>query len=196
MMTRRRKFLVSVLFVMAITAIAGPATWSAFSSTTANSGNSFTAGTVVISDNDAGGSLLSLSNAKPGDSATGCIKITYTGTLASTVRLYASTTGSLGQYLDLTVTRGTNSGGFNSCGTFTADSTNYIGSGNGVIYSGTLSAFPTSYASGLVDPTSGSPATWNQNDNHWYKFVISLQSNDSAQGLSGTAGFTWEARNQ
>jgi len=195
-MSRRRKLLASLLFVMAIGGVAGPATFSAFSGTTTNGGNSFTAGTVALSDNDAGASMLTLSNAKPGDSVTGCIRITYTGRLASTIRLYANTTGSLGQYLDLVVTQGTNPGGFGSCGSFSPDGTNYIGQGNGVVYSGTVSAFPASYAAGLVDPTSGSPATWNQNDAHWYRFVVTLQNNDAAQGLSGTAGFTWEARNQ
>jgi Camelysin metallo-endopeptidase len=194
-MTRRQKLLASLLLVMAIGVVAGPVTFSAFSGTTTNGGNSFTAGTVALSDNDAGASMLTLTNAKPGDSVTGCIRISYTGTLASTVRLYANTTGSLGQYLDLVVTRGTNSGGFGSCGSFSADGTNYIGQGNGVVYSGTVSAFPASHAAGLVDP-SGSPATWNQNDAHWYSFVVTLQNNDAAQGLSGTAGFTWEARNQ
>ena len=198
-MSNRRKILASLLLLTAVVGIAGPATYSAFSSTTSNGGNSFSAGTVAISDNDAGGALLSLSSAKPSDSATGCLKVTYTGTLNANVRLYGSITGSLAPYLNLTVTRGTNSGGFNSCGTFIADTTNYVGAGAGVVYSGTLSNFASSYSdwtSGLVDPTSGSPATWTQNDVHAYKFVVSLANNNAAQGLSSTASFTWEAQNQ
>jgi hypothetical protein len=164
--------------------------YSAFSSTTTNTGDAFSSGTVAISDNDSNGAMLSLSNAKPGDSSTGCIKVTYTGSLAAAVHLYGTVTGSLGQYLTLTVTRGTNSSGFSSCAAFSADATDYIGSGAGVIYNGNLSSFPSTYAAGLVDPTS-----WSTNDAHSYKFVVTVQDNNSAQGLTSTASFTWEARN-
>ena len=81
------------------------------------------------------------------------------------------------------------------CTNFTADSTNYIGSGAGVIYAGLLSAYPTTYGAGIVDPTSGSPETWTTSEAHSYEFVISLNNNAAAQGLSSTATFTWEARN-
>src|SRR5437667_332485 len=80
-------------------------TYASFTGTTGNGGNNFSAGTVVIGDNDAGSSVISLSNAKPGDSSTGCIAITYTGSLTASVKLYGSTTGSLAQYLTFTVTR-------------------------------------------------------------------------------------------
>jgi len=198
MTTRRptRKVLLSILVVAIVAAVTGTGTYAAFSGTTANPSNAFAAGTVTISDNDAAGSLLSLSNATPGNSSTGCIKITYSGSLNGNVHLYGSSTGSLPSYLTLTVTRGTDSSpSFASCGNFTADSTNYIGSGAGVIYSGNLSAFPSTYGGGVVDPTSGSPATWSTSDAHSYKFVVTVQNNAAAQGLSSTASFTWEARN-
>ena len=189
-----------VLLTLVVVGVVGATlrgTYSAFSSTTSSSGNAFSAGSVVLGDNDANAALLSLSNAKPGSSSTGCITVTYTGSLAATVRLYASVTGSLAQYLTLTVTRGTDSApSFNSCTNFAADSTNYIGSGPGVVYSGLLSAFPTTYAGGLVDPTSGSPASWATSEAHSYKFVVSLNDNNAAQGLSSNASFTWEAQNQ
>jgi hypothetical protein len=197
-MNPRRKILVSLLLVMAIGGVAGPATFSAFSSTTASTGNLFTAGTVNLTDNDGGStSLLSLANAKPGDSDTGCIRVAYDGTLPATVRLYANVSGSLTQYLSLTVTRGTDSSpSFDSCAGFLADSMDYIGAGNGVVYSGTLAAFPATYAAGLVDPTAGSPETWSNPEAYSYRFSITLQNDDAAQGLNGSASFTWEARNQ
>jgi predicted ribosomally synthesized peptide with SipW-like signal peptide len=88
---------------------AGLGTWSAFSSTTENTGNTFAAGTVIISDNDGGGTspMLSFANASPGTSDTSCISVTYTGSLASSVRLFGTTGGTgLDQYLNLVVTRG------------------------------------------------------------------------------------------
>ena len=182
-----------------IVTFTGYGSYSAFTATTSNTGNTLAAGTVAIADNDGAGTLVTLSNAKPGSTDTGCITVTYTGSLAANVSLYMSSlTGTgLGPYVTLTVTRGSfspSAPAFRSCTNFVADGTNYIGAGNGVIYNGNLSAFPTTYANGL-EPTTGSPATWNNPDSHVYKFTVTVQDNNSAQGLTATAGFTWEARN-
>ncbi len=201
-MSRSRKILLSLIAVGVVATAAGVGSYAAFSSSTSNGGNSFASGTVTITDDDASGAMLTLSNAKPNDSSTGCINVTYSGSLAANVHLYASTTGSLAQYLNLTVTRGTGStfSASPACNGFSADSANYFGNGAGVIYSGTLSAYPTTFAAGIVDPTNcGSPPcsaqTWSDTDNHVYKFVVTLADDNSAQGLSSTATFTWEARN-
>ena len=196
-----RKVLLLVLVVGVTSTIAGSGTFSAFSSTTSNPSNAFTAGTVTITDNDGASSVISLSNAKPTDSSTGCIRVSYSGSLDANVHLYASVSGSLAQYLTLTVTRGTDSSpSFASCTNFTPDTANYFGNGAGVIYSGQLNSFPSTYAAGIVDPVNcGSPPcsaqTWQSGNAHSYKFVISLNNNNSAQGLSSTATFTWEAQN-
>ncbi len=199
-MSLARKLLASaVVFGLAVV-VAGAATWSSFAQTTANPSNSFSAGTVAISDNDAG-TTLSIPALSPGASSSGCIKVTYTGSLASAVRMYASTTGSLAQYLNLTITRGTQtSPTFPSCTGFSADSANYVGAGAGVMYSGTLSNLASAYtnfASGLVD-APGSPQTWSSGSAHSYMLTVSLPAGapSAAQGLSSTATFTWEARNQ
>jgi hypothetical protein len=107
--------------------------------------NSLAAGTVAIGDNDTGSAIFSMTGMKPGSTDTGCIQVTYTGSLASTVRLYTTTAGTgPDPYINLVVTRGdTSSGSFDSCTNFTADATDYIGSGAGVIYSGTLQGVPT-----------------------------------------------------
>jgi hypothetical protein len=192
----RRPVLLALAVAGVIAAVAVGLTSAAFVGTTSNAGDSFTTGTVSITDNDAGGSMLALSAAKPGNSDTSCIKVTYTGSLDSTVRLYAAAASPLAPFLQLTVTRGTDSSpSFDACTNFTSDATNYIGSGAGVIYSGLLSAYPATYGSGIVDPVSGSPETWTTSEVHSYKFVVSLINNPAAQGLSATATFTWEARN-
>ena len=198
--SRLHKALLSMVAVGVIAAAAGFGTYAAFSSSTQNSANSFSAGTVTLADDDANGTLITLSNAKPGDTATGCIKVSYTGTLTSNVHLYGTVTGSLAPYLALTVTRGTGSGTFPSCGAFSADSTNFIGSGNGVVYSGLLSAYPSTWAAGVVDPNNcGAPPcpaeSWTNPTNRVYKFAITLANDNNAQGLSSSATFTWEARN-
>ena len=199
-MNLSRKLLASALVCGLAVLIAGAATWSSFAATTANPSNSFSAGTVAISDND-GGTTLPIPTLSPGGSASGCIKVTYTGSLAAAVRLYASTTGSLAQYLNVTITRGTQTTPtFPSCTGFTADATNYTGAGSGVMYSGTLSGLASTYtnfASGLVD-APGSPQTWNSGSAHIYMLTVSLPAGapSAAQGLSSTATFTWEAQNQ
>jgi predicted ribosomally synthesized peptide with SipW-like signal peptide len=195
--SKRQKVLASAVVLGLLGLLGGMGTLSAFSATTSNSGNSFASGTVAIGDNDANGAIFNLSGMKPGSTDSGCIEVTYTGSLASTVRLYGTTGGTgLDPYLDLVVTRGTiSSGAFDSCTNFTADATNYTGAGNGIIYNGTLDGFADSYAAGLVEPTAGSPESWTNGEVHAYKFQVTLADNNAAQNLTATQTFTWEARN-
>ena len=201
-MSTRSRLLASMAVIVLVGGSAGSGTWSAFTATTPNAGNRIESGSVALSDNDGGSTaMLSLVSALPGATDTSCIKVTYTGSLPSTVRLYGTTTGSgLDQYLKLKVTRGTytpSEPAFDSCTNFQADSTEYIaGKADGVIYDGTLQGFPDDYAGGLVDPTSSSPESWSTNEVHVYRFQVTLQNNTAAQGKNATQSFTWEARNQ
>jgi hypothetical protein len=193
-----RKLLLTLGIVAAIGSLAGWATFSAFSGTTVSSGNSFAAGTVVIGDNDGGSALYNVSNKKPGDSVTACIKVTYTGSLDASVKMYASAVGAVGQYINLTVTPGSGvTGSFPACTGFTAAS-------GGSIYNNTLKNFAdtyTSFSTGLATNPDGL-TKWVANDAVWYKFDLSLQDNNSANGGAGGAlstgshSFTWEAQNQ
>jgi hypothetical protein len=172
-------------------------TWSALTDTSATPANTVTVGSVEMSDNDSGGSLLVLGAARPNDSVTGCIRVAYGGSAPAKVRLYGATAGGTGlaAYLDLTVTRGTVTAGsaFGSCTTFTSDATDYLGKGSGVVYDGTLAAFPVDGAGALADPTRSAAATWSTGDVHAYRFRATLQSNPEAQGKTATPSFTWEA---
>ena len=179
---------------------AGGVTYAAYTATTANSGNRIEAGSVKLSDNGDGSSMLSLSGAVPGDTTSACIRVTYDGSLPATVRLHGTTAGSgLDPYLDLRVTRGVynpTEPAFKSCSNFQADGTNYIGAGNGVIYNGTLQGFADDYATGLVDPLSGSPESWTTGEVHVYRLEATLQFDFAAQNKTATQIFRWEARNQ
>lgn len=195
-MTRARLLRSLVVLGVVATCVA-TGTIAAFSASATSAGNTVAAGTVTIGDNDVGAALVPLPSAVPGQSSTGCIAVTYGGTLNAGVRLYAALSGSLAPHLTLTVTRGTQAApSFGSCAGFTADAPNYIGAGAGVVYSGALSAFPTTYASGIVDPVPGSPETWTPGESRIYRFVVTLANTTAAQGLTQTAAFTWEARNQ
>jgi predicted ribosomally synthesized peptide with SipW-like signal peptide len=160
---------------------------AAFSDTTDNTGNAFSAGTVALSDNDSGVAMFTASNLKPGDSEVGCIEVTYSGSLDADIRLYGAVTGGDGleAYLDLTVERG--SGTCAAFGTSTAVWTNGT--------DGDLGAFmaaATDYANGADDwaVTGGTP-----DDTVPYRFTVVQQDDNAAQGLSSTASFTFEAQN-
>jgi hypothetical protein len=194
---RGRRLALTLLLLGVIGAAGGFGVYSAFTATTTNTGNSFAAGSVAISDNDSGTAMLSLANAKPGDADSSCMLVTYDGSLPSTVRMYGSSSGGLTPYLTLTITRGTDSSpAFDSCTNFTADATNYIGAGAGIVYQGSLSSFPSTWAAGVVDPTTGSPESWTTSESHSFKYTITVDDNNSAQSQTANASFTWEARNQ
>ena len=197
-MTKTRKLLLSLMVVGVAASVVAVGVFSAFSSTTSNAGNSLTAGTVAIGDNDAGAAMFNnVTGGKPGTSVQRCITVTYTGSLDADVRLYTTdaSSGALAQYVDVTIEPGSFSGAppaFPGCTGFTADS-------GGSLYSGTLSNFRTahgSYANGVVD-NPGSALKWITNDSVVYRFTYSVQDTNSAQGLAtGSHSYTWEARNQ
>ncbi len=198
-MKRWRRLAVVAGLALVIPA-AGGATYAAYTATTTSNGNSIEAGSVKLTDNGDGSSLMFMAAGVPGDTSTACIRVTYDGSLPASVRLHGTTTGSgLDGYLNLRITRGVYSPtepAFKSCTNFQADGTNYIGAGNGVIYNGTLQAFPDDYASGLVDPLAGSPESWTGGEVHVYRIEATLQNDFAAQNKNATQAFRWEARNQ
>ena len=196
--TKTRKMLLTALTVMVVGSIVAFGTFSAFSSSTENPGNNFDAGTVAISDNDAGSALYNVTNRKPGQITEKCIKVTYNGTLASDVKLYNpdAVNANVADYTDLAITSGT--GSATDCSDFAADV-----SGSSV-YAGELDDFQTarnSYANGLVDYPLAK-TKWDANDTVTYRFHVELQDNNAANSgtgtgyASGTHKYVWEARNQ
>lgn len=192
-MKSKEKLLITVLVLGILGAIGGYGVFAAFSATTSNTGNQISAGTVDIEDNDAGATLYSVDNAKPGPAVEKCIKVTYTGSLDSDVKLYTpSTLSSLAPMLDLEIMPGTQaSATFPNCTGFVP--------GSAAVYTGTLAAFAgqhSSYATGLLHFPAGQ-TRWATNDAVVYRVRIAVQDTDAAQGLStGLHELTWEARNQ
>src|SRR3954452_16860598 len=153
-MTTARKGLATLVVVGVTGALAAFGTFAAFSDTTTNSGNQFTAGTVTLTNNSTSAMFNNVTGGSPGSPATDrCIKVVYTGSLAATLKLYTSdsASGALSQYVDVTITPGTYSGpdpAFPLCTGFTPDA-------GGAIYTGTLASFRTnknSYANGVTAP--------------------------------------------
>ena len=191
-MPRTKSLLRSLLAIGAAGAIAAFGTFSAFSSTTENPGNEIDAGTVALSDNDSGAALYEVAGAKAGTTVDECITVTYTG-LAADVKVYLpDAVGALGQYVNMTVTTGTDATpAFGDCTGFAADP-------GGPLYTGTLAAFRTAHsgwANGLQHDPAGQ-TQWNTGNSVTYRVQLTLQDNNAAQGLgTGTHRIMWEARN-
>lgn len=196
-MSNRTKILRTLLVLGVVACIAGAGVFSAFSSQTENPGNVVTAGTVTLADNDGGSALYAIAAAKPGASKSSCIKVTYTGSLDASVRIYTpSTIGELGPSVNLKIEPGTQaSPSFPGCEGFTPDS-------GGALFEGTLSAFAAeknSFATGIADNPGTSASKWVTDDSVVYRVTATLSAAapDSAQGkTTGTHVIRWEAQNQ
>ncbi|WP_375425276.1 TasA family protein [uncultured Friedmanniella sp.] len=177
---------------VATLALVGQASYASFSSKVSNGGNTFSVGTVTLSDDDSGSTLFSLTNLKPGSAGSRCISVVSSGSLPSSVKLYAtdaSVTKGLGGYVTLAITQGTGAS-FGSCSGFTA-----LSSGSAV-YSGTVTAFTgaaTGFGSGVG---SWSPTgTASETRSFQLAYTVSASTPDSAQGGTAAFGLTWEAQN-
>ena len=97
---RKLRIFLTVAVLALMAGVAVFATSAAFTATTSNPGNVIQAGTVSIGDSDAGtGTLYNTPNQKPGSGngpTAACLRVTYSGSLASAVQLYrgAVTNGS------------------------------------------------------------------------------------------------------
>ncbi len=160
---------------------------SAFSDTTENAGDQWTAGDVVLTDDDSDTAMFAVTSMKPGDTETECITVTYSGSLDAAVTLYGSLTAGdgLDDYLNLVVRRGSG-GSFGDCSGFSSTETVYTGTVDGFV--GTHTSFGT--GAGSWTPTGGGA-----DDDMTYQFEVTLQDDNGAQGLTTTATFTWEAQN-
>jgi predicted ribosomally synthesized peptide with SipW-like signal peptide len=192
-MSKTKSLLRSLLLIGAAGALAAFGTFSAFSSTTENPGNQIASGNVALGDNDSNSALYDVSGAEAGTTVDRCITVTYSGSLDADVKVYLpDAVGALGQYVDMTVTPGTDpTPVFGDCTGFVAD--------GAPLFSGTLAGFRTahsSWANGLVD-NPGSSTKWAQGNSVTYRVQLTVQDDNNAQGKStGTHRIMWEARNQ
>ncbi|WP_375432298.1 TasA family protein [uncultured Friedmanniella sp.] len=189
---RASRWLLWPVAAAATLALVSQASYAAFSSKVSNGDNSFSVGTVNLSDDDSGTALFILTNLKPGSSGSRCIAVTSSGTLPSSVKLYATdvtTTKGLGSYVSLTITQGTGAS-FGSCSGFSALAT------GSAVYSGTVTAFTgaaTGYGSGVGSWSPSGTAT--ETRSYQFGYTVSAATPDSAQGGVATFGLTWEAQN-
>ena len=182
---RSGRVVVSAVAVAAILGAGAYGTYSAFTDTTTNDGNTFAAGTIDITDDDAGNAMFTVGAMKPGDSVTRCINVSNAGSLPFSNVALSGTVGGTGlaTALQVVVDRGTG-----ATGGATSSCTNFAQVTAGIV-SGALSAFPTTGA-----PVNDTPG-WTPSAVKSYRFTVTLPTSapDTAQGANATLSVSWQA---
>jgi hypothetical protein len=146
-----------------------------FTASAANPGNTFATGSLSIGNSPAT-ALFTSAGMKPGDSATGNVSITNTGSLAGDFKLTtANATGTtLLNQLDAVVT---------DCGAYTGTLPNCT-TGASTVYTGKLGS--------LSNQTLGNYAGGVK---HYYKIVVTLPgtTTDTFQSQTASVDFAWSA---
>lgn len=189
MRSSRNKIISSLAALAVIVGAGSYGTFAAFSETASVNGNSFTAGTLDISDGGTTSAIFTLTGLRPGDAAVQkCVRVVNSGSLSfGSLKFYGVQSGVLAGYLQVQVERGTG-----ATGGATADCTGFTG-GSVIVANGLLSAFPTS-ASPIdegVDPTG-----WGAGQSKSYRITAQLPSSVTASAAEGaTASLTlhWDA---
>ena len=159
--------------------------WAAFSDTTSNATNNWNDYDVQIVDDDSGSAMFNPLNMAPNDVVVKCIVVTYQGSLVpADMSFYGTSGGSLDAYLDLTIEEGSG-GSFGDCTGFSSSST---------VFYNTLANFAATHTNFGNGITGWSPAV--NPEFLTYRFTLTLQENNLAQGLSTTGTITGEAQNQ
>jgi hypothetical protein len=193
--SRRRRttpwaLLAAVAGLIAASAMVWKASTAAFTATTSNGPNTFSAGTVTITDNDAGAVLFSPGALAPGATGTACIRVTYTGSLDAEVRLYGSglsATNLMDTHLTLQIEDGGFAGAppaFPACTGFAA---------SGTVSSGSLNAFGTANASYGNGVGAWTPGGAGQTRDYRFTYTLAANAPNTVQGSSASISFVWEA---
>jgi spore coat-associated protein N len=159
-----------------------------FTAQSANPANTFTAGTLSMSNSADNAAVLTASNLRPGDPASvGTVDIANTGSLSGAFTLTrgtpadSDTSNPLSAKLNVVV---------DDCGTFSGSTAPNCGDGDDANkYTGTLADM------GTVGHTITGLGSFASSDKHRYRFRVSLDSSagNAYQGDSSTVAFTWNA---
>lgn len=181
---RKRHLLLLATVALAVASVsAGGFSLALFTSTATIGGNTFTAGTIVIGLSPAS-ALITFSNMLPGDSTTGTLTVTSSGT--SQLR-YAMTTAATNA--DAKALRDQMTLVIKTKDTATAGCTNFDGT---QLYSGTLAA------GAIGDPTAGAQAgdrtlAGAASEVLCFRAALPSATGNAFQGATTTATFTFSA---
>ena len=154
---------------------------ASFTASSANPSNTFAGGTLSILNSKEGLAVLTASDMKPGDSATGTVDVQNSGSLSGAFALSRSSisdsdaTFPMSAKLDLVV---------KDCGDFSSG-TPTCDPGDQVKYTGTVAAMSSAVALG----------TFAAAEKHRYEFSVSVNTSagNAFQGDNSVVPFTWNA---
>ncbi len=136
----------------------------------------FTSGSIALSDDDEGRSLVNLQNMVPGRAHSICIEVTYEGTvLPIDLMLKADVEGDLARQLLVNIEAG-QGGGYDDCSAFVGDAD---------VFSGTLSD--------LARQSHRVAVFTSDRQSRSFRFSFDLEDDASAMGRSVSADLVWEA---
>ncbi|HET6624971.1 MAG TPA: TasA family protein [Nocardioidaceae bacterium] len=160
--TTRRKILVPLATLLAAGAIA-VGSGATFTSTSQNVGSSYTTGTLKQTNSQADSAIFDLDNLKPGDTLTGTVTITNSGTLPAAFELTeGAVVNEFDDHLTMTVTEGTTpvwSGSFGTLATQPLGDAAWA-AGEAHTYTFAVSLDDTA-GNEYQDKTAGATYTWN-----------------------------------
>lgn len=140
-------------------------------------GNAVAAGTVELSDDDQGRSLVDLEAMAPRRPVEECINVSYTGSILPVdLTLDTQVVGDLGPFLDVVVEQG-QGGGFENCDGFEADE---------LVFDGTLDELD-------ARGTMALGRFYNTGDEIAFRFRFELLDEADAVGRASSIDFVWEA---
>jgi spore coat-associated protein N len=169
--------LATVLVAVGVTAASG----ADFTATSANPTNTFSAGTLSISNSQENAAFFTATGMRPGNTRTGTVDIGNSGSLSGAFSLTRGTPvnsggANLSTVLDLVVV---------DCGAFAGATAPSCDGGDPQVYSGLLSAMSSPIALG----------TFAGGEKHRYEFRVEMDSSaaNEYQGTSSEVTFTWNA---
>jgi hypothetical protein len=156
-----------------------------FTAQSANPSNTFSAGTLSMSNSNDGAAILTASNMRPGDTSTGTVDIANTGSLSGAFTLTrgtptdSDTANPLSGKLNVVV---------DDCGAYVGSTAPDCSTVTNK-YTGTLAQM------GTTGHTIAGLGTFAGSEKHRYRFRVTLDSSadNNYQGDSSTVGFTWAA---
>ena len=168
---------------------------AAFSGETTARGSVGT-GTVVLTNNTTGSTLINIAGLTGGDTTTSCLVVDYQGTIVpAPINLFGASAGvnTLDPFLDLTVetgTKPTNTAGDTTCGDFTPGVVIFNATTPSAT-AGTVQAFLAKYHDFATSLYTG----WSANaqfDKKAFRFTFHVKDDNAAQGKTSSPVFTWK----
>jgi hypothetical protein len=179
LLSRTRGILTAAVAVgfLASGALVWQSSRAAFTASTDNRGNSWSAGTLSLSENGVSSTLFDATGLKPGTTGSGCVDVTYGGSVHAVVKLYALTSGPLAPFVNLTIEAGDPG----------------CAGARSAVYTGTLAGLGSTAGDFAHGVDTWAPAG-RSGARRGYHVTWALRDDNAAQGLAATTRFTWEAQ--